>query len=155
VSEREKLYIEAKYAEIVTGNFEAARKTYELWISIYPRDALPLMGLGVIYAFFGDYDKDLAVPQEALKLNPGAGNIHTNIVITLVQLNRLEEAEAAAQKAQALHFDLPGYDKPSTYEVIMVNDQDTEFISIPTLDNGWKHMVVNDFGRAQLFGCTP
>src|SRR5208282_1476508 len=56
VSERERLYIEAHHADIGEGDFEAARKTYELWAEIYPRDGTPLNGLGVISSWLGYYD---------------------------------------------------------------------------------------------------
>jgi tetratricopeptide (TPR) repeat protein len=108
VSEREKLYIEAHQADIVTGDFEAARKVYELWTEIYPRDEVPLGNLGVIYSFFGDYDKALAAYRAARELNPGSGNIAGNIVHTLIQLNRPKESRAWAQQAQALHLLSPG-----------------------------------------------
>ena len=57
----------------VTGNLEAARKTYELWAQTYPRDDIPPDNLGAIYGDLGDYDKALAAKQEALKLSPGSG----------------------------------------------------------------------------------
>ena len=44
----------------VTGNLEAARKTYELWAQTYPRDDIPHVNLSSIYANLGDYDKALA-----------------------------------------------------------------------------------------------
>ena len=49
VSEREKFYIASHYENFVTGNLEAARKTYELWAQTYPRDDIPPGNLGVIY----------------------------------------------------------------------------------------------------------
>ena len=60
VSEREKFYIVSHYEAFVTGNLEAARKTYELWAQTYPRDDVPPGNLGVIYLNLGDYDKALA-----------------------------------------------------------------------------------------------
>jgi len=108
VSEREKLYIAAHHADIVTRDFEAARKVYEVWAQIYPRDEVPLGNLGIIYGFLGDYDKALAAHQGAHRLNPGSGNILNNIVVAFLQLNRLEEARAALREAQALHPDAVG-----------------------------------------------
>jgi tetratricopeptide (TPR) repeat protein len=35
VSEREKLYIDSHYEQLVMGNLDAARKTYELWAQTY------------------------------------------------------------------------------------------------------------------------
>ena len=81
VSEREKLYIASHYENYVTGNLEAARKTYELWAQTYPRDAGPIKSnLGDIYGNLGDYDKALAAAQETMKLDPGSGLSYANLV---------------------------------------------------------------------------
>ena len=106
VSDREKFYIASHYEHWVTGNLEAARKTYELWARTYPRDNNPLMNLGIIYELLGDYDKALAQAQEAIKLDPRSGN-YGNLVNSYVQVNRLDEARATAQEAQAHNLDNP------------------------------------------------
>jgi DNA-binding winged helix-turn-helix (wHTH) protein/tetratricopeptide (TPR) repeat protein len=108
VSERERFYIDAHHADIVTRDFEAARKVYELWGQIYPRDEFPLGNLAVINGFLGYYDKGLAANLAAHKLNPGNGNVLNNISIGLTQLNRLEDAKAALRDAESLHPDYPG-----------------------------------------------
>jgi tetratricopeptide (TPR) repeat protein len=107
VSERERLYIAAHQADIGTRNFEAARNVYESWAQIYPRDEFPPGNLGVIYVFLGDYDKALASDQAARKLNPGNGNVLSNVAMGLMQLNRPEEAKVAFREAQSLHVN-PG-----------------------------------------------
>ena len=85
VSEREKLYIVSHYENFVTGNLEAARKTYELWAQTYPRDDVPLSNLGVIYRNLGDYDKALAAALETMKADPGSGLSYANLVSSYVQ----------------------------------------------------------------------
>jgi len=107
VSEHEKLYIAARYELFVTGNLEAARKTHALWAQTYPRDYLAYLGLGPIYAQFGEHEKALAAFQEALRLNPASGNAYSNLVGAYVVLNRLAEAKAAAQEARARNLDSP------------------------------------------------
>ena len=107
VSEREKFYIASHYENFVTGNLEAARKTYELWAQTYPRDDIPPGNLGIIYGNLGDYDKALAPAQEAMKLDPGSGIAYANLVGSYVQVNRLDEARATAQEAQAHNLDNP------------------------------------------------
>jgi serine/threonine protein kinase/tetratricopeptide (TPR) repeat protein len=107
VSEREKLYIASHYENFVTGNLEAARKTYELWAQTYPRDEGPITNLGAIYGNLGDYDKALAAAQESFKLNPGSGIAYANLVSSYVQVNRLDETRATAQEAQAHNLDSP------------------------------------------------
>jgi eukaryotic-like serine/threonine-protein kinase len=107
VSEREKLYIVSHYERQALGNLEAARKTYELWTQTYPRDQVPVGNLGTIYITLGEYDKALASFQEALKLNPESGLNWSDLAYTYVNVNRLDEAKATAQEAQAKHLDSP------------------------------------------------
>jgi DNA-binding winged helix-turn-helix (wHTH) protein/tetratricopeptide (TPR) repeat protein len=107
VSEREKLYIEAHHADIVKGDFETARKTYELWAEIYPRDQTPLSALGVICGWLGYYDQSLRASQASLKLNPGNPTVMNNLVDDLLVVDRVEEAKAAARELQAQHPDDP------------------------------------------------
>ena len=108
VSEREKFYIVSHYEQFVTGNLEATRKTYELWEQTYPRDDVPPSNLAAIYQALGDYDKALAANQEALKLSPESGLYYSNLVIGYLTVNRLDEARATAQEAQAHNLDNPG-----------------------------------------------
>jgi eukaryotic-like serine/threonine-protein kinase len=105
-SEREKLYIASHYELFVTGNLEAARKVYELSAQTYPRDA-PLNNLGLIYSQLGDFDKALAAYENVLRVSAGTGNRYANLVSGYLQLNRLEEAKAAAREAQAHNIDSP------------------------------------------------
>jgi serine/threonine protein kinase/tetratricopeptide (TPR) repeat protein len=107
VSEREKLYIASHYEQQALGDLEAARKTYELWSQTYPRDNSPVGDLGVIYGALGEYDKQLVANQESLRLNPAIGIARANLVAAYLQLNRLDEAKATAQEAQAQHLDSP------------------------------------------------
>jgi len=107
VSERERLYIEAHHADIGEGDFEAARKTYELWAEIYPRDGTPLNGLGVISSWLGYYDEALRANRSALKLDPENKTDMANLVNDLMIVERIEEAKAAAKALHALYPDEP------------------------------------------------
>jgi serine/threonine protein kinase/tetratricopeptide (TPR) repeat protein len=107
VSEREKLYIGSHYEAYVTGDIEATRKTFELWEQTYPRDAIPSGDLGDLYRTLGDYEKDLAAAQRSLSLDPGSGISDENLMWAYLYLNRLDEANVAAQQAYAHHPDSP------------------------------------------------
>ncbi len=107
VSERERLYIEAHHADIVQGDFETARKTYELWAEIYPHDQTPLNALGVVCGWLGYYDQSLRAYQSSLKLFPGDPTVMNNLVDDLLSVDRLEEAKAEARELQAQHPDDP------------------------------------------------
>jgi tetratricopeptide (TPR) repeat protein len=107
VSEREKFYIVSHYEHFVIGNLEAARKTYELWAQTYPRDYTPPGDLGSLYITLGDYDKAPAAFQKALELNSESGLNYMNLVNSYLMVNRLDEAKATAQEAQAHNLDYP------------------------------------------------
>ena len=107
VSEREKFYIVSHYEHYATGNLEAARRTYELWTQTYPREVGPPVNLAVVYGALGDHDKALAAAQDGLKLDPGSGLGYTNLATAYLGVNRLDQARATAQEAQAHHLDNP------------------------------------------------
>ena len=107
VSEREKFYIVSHYEHFVTGNLEAARKTYELWAQTYPRDDTPPGNLSAIYAALGDYDKALAADSGGAKAQSRKRISYTNLVNGYLHVNRLDEARATAQEAQAHNLDNP------------------------------------------------
>jgi DNA-binding winged helix-turn-helix (wHTH) protein/Flp pilus assembly protein TadD len=107
VSEREKLSIESLYYQVVTGDLEKARQTYELWAETYPRDYAPPNNLGVIYLNFGQYDKGVAEAREVLRLYPASALGYSNLVLYYLNLNRLEEARSTAEEAQAKKLDSP------------------------------------------------
>ena len=105
VSEREKYYIESHYYHFVTGNLEEARKVYELWAQTYPREMVPVANMGVVYQNLGQYDKALEDFREALRRVPDDALTYSNLVISYICLNRLKEAAATAEEAQAKNFD--------------------------------------------------
>jgi len=107
VSERERFLIDAQYDAQVTGDLEAAQKVYELWEQTYPRDPTPLQHLCSIYAFVGEFDKELAALQDYMRLGGGRGVFYAGAVITYLALYRVDEARAAAEEARVHNLDSP------------------------------------------------
>jgi DNA-binding winged helix-turn-helix (wHTH) protein/tetratricopeptide (TPR) repeat protein len=107
VSEREKLGIELIYYVVAVRNFEAARKSGELAIQIYPRESSTLTNLGTIYGYLGDYDKSLASLQKALELTSGNLQSYTNLLIAYTHVNQFDKAEAVARNASSRNLDSP------------------------------------------------
>jgi tetratricopeptide (TPR) repeat protein len=105
VSEREKLWIEAHYNELVTGDLERAQPIYEALVQTYSRDWSLRNDLGVVCRELGQYDKALKLFREALPLYPESGLIYSNVVRTYMMLNRLEEARATVEEAQSKNLD--------------------------------------------------
>ena len=72
VSERERLYIEANYHWVVTGDLDKAIAAYELWQQTYPRDFALHVHLEAIYASLGNLEKSLEEARVALHMEPNA-----------------------------------------------------------------------------------
>jgi tetratricopeptide (TPR) repeat protein len=107
VSEREWFYIESHYYHNVTGDLEKACRVYELWAQTYPRDDVPPSNLGDIYGNLGQYDRALAERGEAFRLEPDSVD-YAVLAFSYLSLNRLDEARAIAEEAQAKKLDSPG-----------------------------------------------
>src|SRR6201982_667432 len=119
-SEREKLYIDSHYYNFVSGDLEKDSPAYEAWLQAYPRDEIPYTNLGSIDASLGRYDKSLAEAQQAFRLNPSGLN-YTNLVTGFMCLNRLDEARAMAEDAQAKKLDSP-YLRAAMYQLAFLRN---------------------------------
>jgi eukaryotic-like serine/threonine-protein kinase len=106
VSDRERFYIESHYFHFVTGDLAKAERVYELWAQTYPRADGPRANLAVIYSFLGNYDKSLAMAQEAVHLIPNSQN-YGNLADAYIYLNRLDDAGATITEAQSKKLDSP------------------------------------------------
>src|ERR1700733_6876625 len=145
VSEREKFYIASHYDEQVIGDLESARKDFELWTQIYPRDAGPVANLGVVSLFLGDYEKVLAMTDEAEKLSHSPSQSHSsNYVWCYIFLNRLDEAKATALAPQSNNQDDPSFHLNLyiidflQHDVASMNREAEGLVNNPT----WGHAVL-------------
>src|SRR5262249_27080786 len=105
VSEPERFYIESHYYQSVTGDPAKAEQVYKLSAQTYPRYAGTPTNLGILYWRLGQHDKALAEVREAFRLDPSRAINYNNLVIDYIDLNRLDDARAAAQEAQAKQLD--------------------------------------------------
>ncbi len=121
VSEREKFYIESHYFHFVTGDLEKARQVYELWAKTYPREEVPPNNLGIIYQSLGQYDKALEAFDETMHVAAPDALIYSNLVAANINLNRLKEARAAAEEAQANNLDSPSM-RIYLYQIAFLQD---------------------------------
>ncbi len=106
VSAPEQLFIEAHYAQMATGNLEAARKLYASWIRLYPRDTVPLLNLASIYGSSGECDKAKPLLQEALRISPENGTIYASMVDIELCLGNFDNAKTVARDAAGRAADI-------------------------------------------------
>ena len=101
VSDRERFYIEARYHDSVSGDFDASLRVYKTWTETYPRDFTPWNNLGVIHSELGDFPAALAGYQEAERLNADNALAAGNRAFALYSMSRIDEARVAADTARA------------------------------------------------------
>jgi DNA-binding winged helix-turn-helix (wHTH) protein/Tfp pilus assembly protein PilF len=122
VSEREKFYLDSHYEDIVTGNLEAARRTYELWMQTYPRDENPRGNLAFIYSQLGEHEKALAAYKFQQQLTPSDGLRLATLAGAYLSLNRVAESKAVLQEGQARHLDSPSFHLNFYWAAFMEHD---------------------------------
>jgi tetratricopeptide (TPR) repeat protein len=61
--------------------------------------------LSAIYTEIGEHDKALAEAQEALHRDPTSGLNYANLAFSYLNLNRLDQARAIPDEAQAKKLD--------------------------------------------------
>jgi DNA-binding winged helix-turn-helix (wHTH) protein/predicted Zn-dependent protease len=113
-SERERFYVTARYYAS-TGQLEEEIRTWELYQQIYPRDSTPYTNLAALYAFLGQYDKELESSLEAVRVAPDNAIGYLNAAHAYMCLSRLGEAKAILNSAlqrkvsgHFIHLDLSG-----------------------------------------------
>jgi len=108
VSERERFFIEATYYWYATGELEKAMPVYALWQQTYPRDYSLYVHLSEIYAILGDLDKSSDNARECMRLEPNRANNNADLIAAYINLNQLDEAEAASRQAEQRNLESEG-----------------------------------------------
>ncbi len=98
-SERERLYITARYHSQVTGDLDKAIETYTLLTRTYPRDYAAYNNVAIQYRSIGQVERALENSREALRLNPDAVFPYLNVADAYLRLHRVEEAKATYAQA--------------------------------------------------------
>jgi serine/threonine protein kinase/Tfp pilus assembly protein PilF len=100
-SERERLDITAVYHQFATGEIEQAILSCELWKRTYPRDFVPHRILGFEYATLGRWEESAKEFGEANQIDPSQYLPYAGLIQDYMALNRLADAHAIYQAAQA------------------------------------------------------
>jgi tetratricopeptide (TPR) repeat protein len=104
-SEREKLHITSYYYVLVTGELDKAAETYREWEESYPRDYLPPINFGFLYAIEGRYEPAVEQTQKGLRLNPDNVIGYDNLVQYSLALNRFDDTRKTYDEAMGRKLD--------------------------------------------------
>jgi serine/threonine protein kinase len=133
VSRWEEFAIESRYNYSVLGDLEKARQTYELWAQAYPRAAPPYGNLHDIYAALGQYAKALEVAREEERISPDTS--YGDLIFSNLNLNRMDEAQAIAEEAQARHLD-SAYQRYILYQLAFVRNDSAGMAQLAAAASG-------------------
>ena len=101
VSERERFHILGAYYQSVTGDHDHAIQNAKEWMRSYPGEAVPHARLATLSAASGQYDEAVRQLQEAIRLDPDVYSFYTNLMMSFMELHRLDEAKATYEAARA------------------------------------------------------
>lgn len=104
-SERERLYLAARYYDSVSGEAGKLVDNYQVWRSAYPRDWIAANNLANEYTKLGQYDKAIEAAREAVRLNPDHSFPHTVLARAYKRATRFAESKSICQSAIARHLD--------------------------------------------------
>ncbi|MGB8011771.1 MAG: protein kinase [Terriglobales bacterium] len=132
VSEREKLYIESRYYDLVTGEEDKASEVYKLWQETYPRDISSYSNLGAIYSDLGQHEESVREDLEAIRIGGSEGQIHVslantyfnlaNAYLNLSQVDKVDEVLDEAKARKIEYSLLPGL----RYQLAFVRNNQAE-----------------------------
>jgi serine/threonine protein kinase len=112
VSEREKLYIESRYYDLVMGDEGKATEVYNLWQHTYPRDGSPYSNLGSIYSDLGQHEESVREDLEALRIEGNKGqipfnlpNLYFNLANTYLNISQFDRVDEVLNEAKAHKVD--------------------------------------------------
>ena len=92
VSERERLYIEARYHSVVTEDVGKAIETYRLLVATYPDDYAGHTNLGALLRARGEREEAMSALREAVRLAPEQPTAWLNLAFTHLELSQFDEA---------------------------------------------------------------
>jgi len=104
-TEKERLYIEASYANFIEANDEKYLNILQELSQKYPKEKYIYILLAEYYAYYagGDYQKSLEVIQKALALDPEYGEAHNRIGYAYIGLKEYDKAVRHFEKYVALN----------------------------------------------------
>jgi eukaryotic-like serine/threonine-protein kinase len=108
-SDHEKLSIAAFYEIVVTGNLEAARRSYELVAQTYPRDEIAQIYLWYIHLIYGEYPRADTAAKRGFEINPDSSNNYVSLMYCDQYLGRYDQVKALAEQSRVKKLNSPWY----------------------------------------------
>ena len=103
VTERERLYIEASYADTIERNREARNRLLQELIQKYPKEKIAHYWLGVVYRAANSFELAIEEQNKVLALDPQYGGAHNELGYVYLYLGKFDKSIEHFQKYAALN----------------------------------------------------
>jgi serine/threonine protein kinase/tetratricopeptide (TPR) repeat protein len=123
VSERERLYIEARYYSVVTEDEGKAIETYRLLIATYPDDYAAHTNLGSLLKDRGEIADAMTSLREAVRLAPEQPTAVLNLAFTHLENNEFDEARQGFERVLKLQDSVSA--RQGLYTLAVATNDDT------------------------------
>ncbi|HXW18105.1 MAG TPA: tetratricopeptide repeat protein, partial [Candidatus Acidoferrales bacterium] len=123
-SERERIYIQARYYDSVTGDLNKVIDTYQLSIQTYPREDSAYNNLGGVYLALGQREKAVSLYQQTIQIAPDSAHAYSNLARAYLDSDRLAEAKAVCAQALARFPEDPSIHKDLMEVAFLEGDAD-------------------------------
>jgi tetratricopeptide (TPR) repeat protein len=108
-SEKERLRIEAYYADVIEKDPEKGYRIRRQIAEKYPKEKRTFNSLGIYYRNNSDFDKSIIEFNKALEIDPNYGEVHNNLGYAYLQMGNFSKAVEHLKKYVSLS---PGEDNP-------------------------------------------
>jgi serine/threonine protein kinase/DNA-binding winged helix-turn-helix (wHTH) protein/tetratricopeptide (TPR) repeat protein len=92
--------VETLYYDLGTGELEKAYPIHEQWVQTFPLDPRAHINFSFLLQQLGQYERAVIESRESVRLLPSVAT-YANLVTTTILANRLDEAKAAYDEAEA------------------------------------------------------
>jgi eukaryotic-like serine/threonine-protein kinase len=92
--------VETLYYDLGTGELEKAYPIHEQWVQTFPLDPRAHINFSFFLQGLGQYERAVVESRESVRLLPSVAT-YANLVTTTILANRLDEAKAAYDEAEA------------------------------------------------------
>jgi len=144
MTEKTRFQVEDLYYDDVTGEQEKAYPVLLQWVQTFPRDVIGHNNLAKCLNALGQPNRDADESREAARLLPSPWS-YRNWMFTSIMANRLEEAKAVFDEAQARKFDGPDFHEERVLIAFLQKDE-------PTMQAQWNWAAGKPMEDRFLFG---
>jgi len=102
-TEKERLFIEARYAWMIERNREKRFAIIQKILEKYPKEKTAYLALGLIYHQNGNYEEAIREFNKALELDPDYGEVHNGLGYTYIQMGKYEKSIEHFEKYASLN----------------------------------------------------